>query len=103
MGYRPKRSVFKLSFSGTEYEGLEITARAVPMSLMLDIAAAVATQDPSATRHVATTFAYSLESWNLVDDDDQPVPADADGLLSQEAPLVSAVIKAWVTVMAGSS
>jgi hypothetical protein len=100
MGFRPKRSVFKLDFSGTEYEGLEITTRSIPMSLMLDILATVAAQDPSATRHVAATFAYALESWNVVDDDDQPVPADLDGLLSQEPSFVNAVIASWVAAMA---
>jgi hypothetical protein len=103
MGYRPKREAFKLDFSGTEHEGLEITARPVPMSVWLDAATAAATQDGSSFRQVAATFAYALESWNVIDDDGQPVPADLDGLLSQEPSFVLAAIKAWVASMAGGA
>ena len=103
MGYRPKREPVKLDFSGTEHDGLEITARSVPMSVMLDLLAVTGAQEPTAYRHVTTTFAYALESWNVEDDDGQPVPADLDGLLSQDTGFITAVIKAWVAAMAGAA
>lgn len=37
-GFRPARLPLKLDFSGTEYEGLEVTVRPVPMAVMLDVA-----------------------------------------------------------------
>jgi hypothetical protein len=103
VGYRPRRTLRKLDFSGTEYDGLEIIMRPVPMSVVYDVAerCAVAPQDPAAARHVAATFAYALESWNVEDDDGQPVPADLDGLLSQDPQFVFAVIAAWMAAMAG--
>lgn len=103
MGFRPKRQPLKLDFSGTEYEGLEVAVRPMPMSVMLDIAAAAATSDLSGSQHLTTTLGHALESWNVEDDDGQPVPADFDGLMSQDSRLVAAVIKAWVEALGGAA
>jgi hypothetical protein len=102
MGFRPKRAPFKLDFAG-EYEGLEITVRPVPMSVMQDIAVAASSGDPQALRHAAATFAYALESWNVEDDDGNPVPADLDGLMSQDPRFVGTVFKAWMEAAHGAS
>jgi hypothetical protein len=101
-GFRPKRAPFKLDFTGTEYEGLEITVRPVPMSVMLDTAAAVASGDLAAFRHMTATLGYALESWNVEDDDGHPVPADLDGLMSQDPRFVTAVITAWTAAVHGT-
>ena len=98
MGFRPKRTPFKLDFSGTECEGLEITVRLLPMNVMLDIGAA-GLGDTAVFRYVAATFGYAMESWNVEDDDGQPVPADADGLLSQDGRFVAVVIQAWIAAL----
>jgi len=100
MGFRPKRTPFKLDFSGTEYEGLEVTVRPVPLSVMMDIVAACASPDSATWRHVAATFTYAVESWNLEGDDDEPVAADADSLLSQDGRFVNAAIQKWIETMA---
>ena len=103
MGFRPARAPFKLDFTGTEYEGLEVTVRPMPMSVMLDVIAAVGSGDLAAGRHMYATFAYALESWNLEDDDGVPVAADLDGLMSQDGRFVAAVISAWAAAMGGAS
>jgi hypothetical protein len=102
-GFRPKRAPLKLDFSGTEHAGLEITIRSVPMSVIQDIGTAVASGDATAFRHIAATFAYALESWNVEDDDGHPVPADMDGLMSQDPRFVTAVITAWTEAIYGVS
>jgi hypothetical protein len=104
MGYRPKREPGKLDFSGTEHDGLEVAVRPLPTSVMLDLLAASArVGDPGMLHQVYATFAYALESWNVEDDDEQPVPADLDGLLSQEPGFVLALIKAWTVWAAGGA
>jgi hypothetical protein len=103
MGFRPKRAPLKLDFTGGEYAGLEITVRSVPMSVMQDIAITASTDDPGAFRHIAATFAYAVESWNVEDDDGHPVPADLDGFLSQDPRFVMAVVKTWTEAMYGAS
>ncbi len=100
-GFRPARAPFKLDFDITEYAGLQISVRPVPMSVMLDVTASATTSDAQAFRHIAATLAYALESWNVEDDDGHPVPADLDGLMSQDPRFVTAVIRAWTDAMYG--
>jgi len=101
MGYRPTRIPCKLDFTGTEYDGLEVVTR--PMSVLLDVMAGAAKEDADSFRHMAATFAYALESWNVEDDDGQAIPADLDGLLSQDPRFVSAVITAWSVALGGKT
>jgi hypothetical protein len=103
MGFRPKRTPFKLDFSGTECEGLEVTVRPMPMSVMLDVIAAVGSGDVTAARQMYATFTYALESWNVEDDDGNPVPADLDGLMSQDGRFIGAVIQAWAAALGGAA
>jgi hypothetical protein len=103
MGFRPKRTPFALDFSGTEYEGLEVTVRPLPMVVMMDVIAAAGARDLAAVRHLHATFGYALESWNVEDDDGQPVPADVDGLLSQDGRFVNAVIEKWCESLSGGT
>jgi len=103
VGYRPKRDPYKLDFSGTEHEGLEITVRRMPTSVLLDVAEG--TSKPGnldALRHLYATLAFALESWNVEDDEGQPVTADLDGVLSQDPEFMFLVIQAWFARMAGS-
>jgi hypothetical protein len=102
-GFRPKRAPMKLDFTGGEYAGLEITIRSVPMSVMQDVAATASSNDAAAFRHIAATFAYAVESWNVEDDDGNPVPADLDGLMSQDPRFVMAVIKTWTEAQYGAT
>jgi hypothetical protein len=102
MGFRPKRTPFKLDFSGTEYEGLEVTVRPVSLSVTMDMVAACATLTPATMRQLAATFTYALESWNLEGDDGEPVAADADALLAQDGRFVNAVIAKWIEAMSAS-
>jgi len=103
MGYRPTRIPCKLDFTGTEYDGLEVVTRPMPMSVLLDVMAGAAKEDADSFRHMAATFAYALESWNVEDDDGQAIPADLDGLLSQDPRFVSAVITAWSVALGGKT
>jgi hypothetical protein len=103
MGFRPKRTPFKLDFTGTEYAGLEVTVRPLPLSVMLDMASACADPSPATMRHVAATFTYALESWNLEGDDGEPVAADADSLLGQDGRFFNAVIGKWIETTAAGT
>jgi hypothetical protein len=101
MGFRPPKTPLKLDFTGTEYEGLEVTVRPVPMSVMLDVAAAVGTGNTDAARQMYATFTFALESWNLESDDGSDVLADLDGLMSQDSLFINAVFQAWIAAMSG--
>lgn len=112
-GYKPKRTIYKLDFSGTELEGLEVGARGSSMGEVLEIlegadsisdlqeldeqadAARIAEQ----LRAQIAPFARKLVSWNLLDDADEPVPASLDGLLTQELGFIVTLITAYGKAM----
>ena len=95
----------KLDFTGTKYEGLEVTIDAAPLGLLLDVAEKYSTLtdgdvDMKAAMPIMSAlverFADVLEEWNVTRKG-EPVPADLAGLRSLDAKFVLAVIGAWVT------
>jgi hypothetical protein len=117
MGYQPKRTIYKLDFSGTEYDGLEVFARATSLDglmQLINVAASMdalqerlnSSTDAAALRELQTgirtafaPFGRALEQWNVDDEHGDPVPADLDGLLSQELPFISQIVMAYISVM----
>jgi len=99
-GYKRKAPVAVLLFD--DYEGLEVRAKAPAMGALLGLAdlAEAADADARAARKLLEEFAGYLVSWT-VEDDDGPVPATLDGLLSLDTPFVLQVVKAWIDGLAG--
>lgn len=98
-GFEPPSSGQKLDFSDTAYAGLEVTMDAVSLGDLLDIqdladAAQAGTAPGAATRELLVKFAKCLESWNVTKAG-EPVPADHDGVLAQDAAFILAVVQSW--------
>ena len=112
-GFRPKRTLYTLDFEGTDLEGLEVTARGSSMGELIGmLQAADALEDlkeldekqdtarvAEAMREMIAPFARKLQAWNLLDDDDEPVPASLDGLMAQDLDFVVRLITAYGTAM----
>jgi hypothetical protein len=102
VGYVPKRTFYKLNFSETEYDGLEVVTRSASMATLLAILE-LAEQAEDATSGVALKkldelfglFETVLESWNVETEKGKPVPATKAGLLTQDSAFVLAVIQMW--------
>lgn len=91
MGYEPPSTGLKLDFSDTPYAGLEVTMGAISLGQLLDIGDMA---EAGGTREMVTRFADVLESWNVTRKG-EPVPADLDGVLSQDPDFVLAIVLAW--------
>jgi len=99
-GFEPPSSGQKLDFSDTAYAGLEVTMDAVSLGDLLDIEElAEAASAGAAARELFARFAKCLESWNVTRKG-EPVPATLEGVLSQDAAFVLAVVQAWQQGMA---
>lgn len=112
-GFKPRRTLYRLDFTDTELDGLEITARGSSMAELLEVMEAAdgiedlkeldekqdAAKIAGQFREMVAPFARKLHSWNVIDDDDNPVPASLDGLLTQELDFVVAVITAYGKAM----
>lgn len=116
MGYKPKRTLYRLTFEDPDLEGLEVVTRGVSVGGLKKFAEMYETvqalgldggADDQALKpeHIKLldeffgSFAKVLVSWNVEDDDGQPVPTTTEGLLSQELEFVMQVIESWMTGM----
>ena len=111
-GFKPKRRTFVLEFEDDDLTGFTVKARSVSLGEFLEftdlaaqsgaLQAGVSALDDlaggiSAVRELFTRFAGVITEWNLLGDDDQPVPVGLDGLLGLEFPVVQALIGAWMS------
>jgi hypothetical protein len=110
MGFKPQRQVYKLVFpDGHDLHGLEIRTRGAAVGDLLTLtkaygvaqaataagAAMSATDAREAVEALVALFGRALISWNLDDEDDQPVPADPKGLESLDFAELLAIVMAW--------
>lgn len=95
MGYKATPRTVKIQFAeGHEHHGAE--ARARRMSLGEWEAVIEGDED-----NALAEFTQRLVSWNLTDDDDQPIPATAEGLRQVDTSLVTALKNAWLQSIVG--
>ncbi|NUO42430.1 MAG: hypothetical protein HOV82_10360 [Streptomyces sp.] len=96
MGYRPKRKIFALDFTGTEYEGLEASVRALTVGEELELNEMEFTPD-----QVVKALVQRLVSWNVEDEQGQPVPTSYEGVCTQDGGMVLAILNALRQVNSG--
>jgi len=112
-GYKPKRTLYKIDFSETEHAGLEVTARGTSMAGLFDLLEtagqvedleqldenADAKEIREKLQKLFAPFAKILVAWNVLDDDDEPVPASLAGLMSQEPQFVAFILEHYCKAM----
>ncbi len=113
MGFKKESTVFKLEFEDPAYSGLEVLAKSVPTGDFLDLMDAAARMDLTnknfspddlkAVKILIEGFAKALVSWNLEDEDDEPVPANVQGVRDQELPFLLPIVTSWMDAVAGVS
>lgn len=97
MGFKRTKRL-NLDFTGTELEGLEVECR--PPSLgALAYAAEMQGRNLQAGefKGLVELFAEGLVSWNYLDDDDTPVPANAEQMLKLDEEMALGIVDAWMT------
>lgn len=108
---RYKRPSVRLVFEAEEFDGLEVECRRVSNNRMFDIMEAAEAMDAlksddipgmrKAMADLAGVLAPIIISWNLDDDDDQPVPPTRDGLMDQDPGLLMALAAGVQQAMGG--
>jgi hypothetical protein len=98
--FKPKRKTYRLVFEDEGMAGLEVVMRSLTVESMTQMARAADavkgdTVDAAAIEDLFARFAAALKEWNLDDDDDQPVPPTAAGVMSQDLDFVMAVFEAF--------
>jgi hypothetical protein len=101
-GFTPPRTVYRLDFEGTELEGLEVRMRGGKLAQAFDTVQLVGITEANATAEDAKLaldqykdLAGHIISWNLEDEDGQPVTPDLEGLKTQELRHIRMIAAAW--------
>lgn len=108
-GYRRQAKQLRLTFDGTELDGLEVLAHSVPVGTIFDIvelAAKADEMDAEGVRYMGElfgVFADALVEWNMEEEDGTPIPATLEGIRSLDIGEALALIKAWMQAAAGVS
>lgn len=97
MGYKRNPKVYNLVFDDTtDYPGLEVQVRTLTMGQLIGVWASEGT-----STETFELFADRLVSWNLEDEDGQPVPATREALLAEDDDMVQAIAKRWIAEVIG--
>ncbi|MFJ2000253.1 hypothetical protein [Streptomyces chartreusis] len=95
MGYKGTPRTVRIVFSqGHEHHGAEARARRMSLG---EWEAVIESDEDNALEE----FTKRLVSWNLTDDDDQPIPPTAEGIREVDTSLVRALKDAWLQSIAG--
>ncbi len=114
--YKRKRTLYQLTFEDPDLEGLEVTTRRVSIeglkrfaemfdtaqSLGLDVPGddkALKPEHLGLIEQLFAAFARVIVEWNLDDDDDEPVPATTEGLLSLDLDFGMKLVESWIAGM----
>jgi hypothetical protein len=109
MGFKRQSKEYRLHFEGTELDGLVVHVKSIPVGAILDLAALaelaneVTAEGLKSFGLMLATLADAMVSWNLEDDDDQPVPATIEGIKTLQVGDAMLLIKAWMDAAAGVS
>ncbi len=94
MGFKVPRRKLQISFDeGHEYFGAEVELTLdMPIGLMFDMRTLEADDPEEATRLFADQV---LASWNLEDDDGEPIPPDYQGARTVPSAFMTTLMKRW--------
>lgn len=106
-GFKPERTRYRVRGKG-DLDGLLVELKGIDVGTFLEVAE-MADLDPRnfttaqlpQVRRLFEIVGEALDSWNLLDDDDQPVPATHAGVMAQDFPLVMAIIEGWMEAIGG--
>lgn len=107
MGYKRKRKVYKLDFADTEYEGLIASVSGLTTGEYLDFISLSTPGDEAdtgpQTQGMLEMLSRHLMSWNLLDEAGKAVPADFDGIKSNDLSMNLFIVDAWVNALSNVS
>lgn len=100
MGFVQER-VFRLVFDDDAFEGLEVRVRSLSIGQVVDIVDPPEATPREKALRGAQRLAEGLVEWNVEYPDGTPVPMTADGILSQDPALISAINQARLDAVIG--
>jgi hypothetical protein len=107
MAYQRKHKRYRIIFEDGDYAGLEVAMRGLTVDEMLDMSGAAdavkAQANPDTLNVFVDRFAAALISWNMVDEDDNPIPATREAVGEGDLDELMAITEAWMDRMTAVS
>lgn len=107
--FKRKNTLYRLQFEDPDLEGLEVLMKGLSfdriesliglMGGLEDLQGAgdeIKPEQISVLKRFFQIVARGLHSWNLDDDDDQPVPATYEGVAAQELTFLMEIAAGWL-------
>ena len=107
MGFRPERTIYNLSFSGTTLDGLHIKVGCCTVQEFNELLRAGGSSEngvqvAEANDKMLQLFLNYLVSWDLENPDDgQPTAQTVEACNKHERALIREILNAWQIAMAG--
>src|SRR5829696_3403980 len=99
--YKRQRRVYVLEFTDPQYEGLEIKVRSIPIRELTDLMTLdTESEDPqvraSSIKMMMAAFTDALVSWNMADENGDPLPTTLEYVESEDSDFIMMCISAWM-------
>jgi hypothetical protein len=103
-GYKRERRTYIMEFTDPEYEGLEIKVRSIPIRnlqhlMSLDPNAADVKVRAEAINQLMCAFAEALVSWNMTDENGEPLPTTLEYIESEDVDFIMTCIAQWMNAV----
>lgn len=101
-GYKRKRKTYKLDFTETDWDGLEVRVRGLTTGEYLQIVQLSASNEEGdrETEGMLKMFASHLISWNLEDDDGDAIGTTYEDIKENDFTMNMSIISAWTNALA---
>lgn len=105
VGYRPQHKTYKLVFADEDMDGLVVRVRSIRIGELRELLALVEIDlkhtspgDAAKLDRLFEVFADALLSWNVEDDQGEPVPADLAGVSTQDGDFILLIVREWLRI-----
>lgn len=100
-GYKRERRTYVMEFTDPEYEGLEVKVRSIPIRnlqhlLSLDPESTDMKVRAESINQMMCAFAEALVSWNMTDEDGNPIPTTLEYIESEDVDFIMTCISEWM-------
>lgn len=105
MGYRKVPTIYELAFEEGDMDGLVVKMKSMKLGRIRRMVALTSDESVEVNdqqlEEMIDLFVDGLVTWNLEDEDGNPIPATREGVEDQEAPFILAILSKWLGVMTG--
>lgn len=104
-GYRRAHKVYKLVFADPDMDGLVVRVRSIRIGELRELITLaqldldhVSAADADKVGRMFEVFADALISWNVEDDQGEPVPATLAGVSTQDGDFILLIVREWLNI-----